>query len=80
VKEREMLSPQQEGDEFLLMGLRLREGIEPARYAALCGKELAGERIVELVALGLLESKDRRLRATPEGFLVLAALVADLAA
>jgi oxygen-independent coproporphyrinogen-3 oxidase len=79
VTEREVLAPHHEGDEFLLMGLRLREGIDPARFTALSGRELAPERIEQLVELGLVEACKGRLRATPEGFLVLDALVADLA-
>jgi oxygen-independent coproporphyrinogen-3 oxidase len=75
-----MLSRGEEGDEFLLMGLRLAEGIEPDRFVALAGRDLAKERIAHLTALGLLEAADGRVRATPEGFLVLDALVADLAA
>jgi oxygen-independent coproporphyrinogen-3 oxidase len=79
VSEREILSPGEEGDEFLLMGLRLREGIDPERYAQLCGRELDRERISHLVELGFLERRGDRIAATPEGFLVLDALVADLA-
>jgi oxygen-independent coproporphyrinogen-3 oxidase len=79
VVEREVLTSPQQGDEFLLMGLRLREGIDPARFAALSGTELAAERVEQLIGLGLLGRQDQRLRATPEGFLVLDALVADLA-
>ncbi|MFI4994314.1 MAG: radical SAM family heme chaperone HemW [Hyphomicrobiales bacterium] len=80
VIEREMLSAGDEGDEFLLMGLRLGEGIDPDRFASLAGRELAQDRIRLLVELGLIETPEGRLRATPEGFLVLDALVADLAA
>jgi putative oxygen-independent coproporphyrinogen III oxidase len=80
VIEREMLSAGDEGDEFLLMGLRLGEGIAPGRFASLAGRELAQDRIRLLVELGLIETPEGRLRATPEGFLVLDALVADLAA
>jgi oxygen-independent coproporphyrinogen-3 oxidase len=80
VTEREVLTSRQEGDEYLLMGLRLREGIDPARFAALSGGELAHDRIEQLKGLGLVEERDGWLRATPEGFLVLDALVADLAA
>jgi oxygen-independent coproporphyrinogen-3 oxidase len=79
VTEREVLTSCQEGDEFLLMGLRLREGIDPARFAALTGRELAQDRVEQLKGLLLLEPRKERLRATAEGFLVLDALVADLA-
>jgi putative oxygen-independent coproporphyrinogen III oxidase len=79
VVERERLTPEQEGDEFLLMGLRLAEGIDPARYAALAGKTLAKERVANLRDLRLIETHRGRLRATAQGVLVLNALVADLA-
>jgi oxygen-independent coproporphyrinogen-3 oxidase len=80
VVEREVLTPGQQGDEFLLMGLRLAEGIDRERFAALARQELAPRRIADLVAHGLLEERDGRLRVTPEGMLVLDAVVADLAA
>ena len=79
VVERDVLSPAAQGDEFLLMGLRLSEGIEPARFAALAGRELAPERIDQLLSLGLVEATEGRLRVTLEGFYVLDAVVADLA-
>ncbi len=79
VTARELLSPHEEGDEFLLMGLRLREGIDLSRYAALSGRELAPERVAQLISLGLIEMRGERLRVTADGFLVLDALVADLA-
>ncbi len=79
--EDELLSAEQEGDEFLLMGLRLREGIDPARYFALTGKKLSQSRVSELIGDGLVElTRDNRLRVSSEGFPVLDAVVADLAA
>jgi len=80
VTERLILSSHEQGDEFLLMGLRLGEGIDPGRFTALAGQELDPERVARLEELGLIEARRGRLRATPEGFLVLNALVADLAA
>ncbi|SEC42613.1 oxygen-independent coproporphyrinogen-3 oxidase [Rhizobiales bacterium GAS191] len=80
VVDRNVLLPADEGDEFLLMGLRLGEGIDPQRFAALAGRELAPERIELLTSLGLVEASEGRLRVTQEGFLVLDAVVADLAA
>ena len=63
------------------MGLRLAEGIDPARYAALAGRPLDPARIALLTAQGFVESTgDGRLRVTPAGFPVLDAVVADLAA
>ena len=79
IVQHDCLTPEQEGDEFLLMGLRLTEGIDPARYAALSGKTLAQERIAGLGCLGLIETHRTRLRATAEGMALLNAVVADLA-
>jgi putative oxygen-independent coproporphyrinogen III oxidase len=75
------LSRGEQADELLLMGLRLAEGIEPQRYAALAGKPLDAERIAALRQHGLVEIDScGRLRVTSQGFPVLDAVVADLAA
>ena len=76
----EVLTGGQSADEFLLMGLRLREGIDTRRYRALAGRALDTERIELLTGEGLLEAAGQdRLRATPGGMMVLDAVVADLA-
>lgn len=76
----ETLSRAEEADEYLLMGLRLREGIDLARYEALSGRPLSGRRIAVLQEERLVESLgNSRLRATPHGMVVLDAVVADLA-
>jgi len=81
VVEAERLSAEAEGDEFLLMGLRLAEGIDPARYTGLSGRVLDPARIGDLVREGLVETTPTgRLRVTRDGFPVLDAIVADLAA
>ena len=77
----ESLSAEEQGDEFLLMGLRLEEGIDPERFSTLSGRPLAASRIDGLVADGLVErTATGRLRVTREGFPVLDMVVADLAA
>jgi len=77
----EALTPGEMADEYLLMGLRLVEGIEPARYTALAGRTLDPRRISILREEGAVETTaDGRLRVTPSGFPVLDAVVADLAA
>ena len=79
--EDEGLSIEEQGDEFLLMGLRLTEGIDPGRFHLLTGKPLASSRVAELIADGLVEyTREGRLRVSAEGFPVLDAVVADLAA
>jgi oxygen-independent coproporphyrinogen-3 oxidase len=68
-------------DEFLLMGLRLAEGIEPERYTAIAGRTLDPKRISILRDEGAVETTaNGRLRVTQSGFPVLDAVVADLAA
>ena len=77
----DLLSREERADEFLLMGLRLAEGIDPARYTTVAGKPLDPLRIRELAAHGLIESDGSGfLRVTKTGFPVLDAVVADLAA
>jgi putative oxygen-independent coproporphyrinogen III oxidase len=75
------LSSEERADEFLLMGLRLAEGIDPRRYAALAGRRLDADRIASLREQGAIAvDSDGRLRVTQAGFPVLDAVVADLAA
>ncbi len=77
----EKLTPSETADEFLLMGLRLAEGIEPERFTALSGRTLDPSRISFLRDNGAVETTPSgRLRVTPSGFPLLDAVVADLAA
>ena len=77
----DMLTREEMADEFLLMGLRLAEGIDPARYVELMNRPLDPARIAALREHGLVETTDRgRLRVSMPGFPVLDAVVADLAA
>ena len=75
------LNSEERADEFLLMGLRLAEGIDPKRYAALSGRPLDPDRIAILREEGAIEvDESGRLRVTQAGFPILDAVVADLAA
>jgi oxygen-independent coproporphyrinogen-3 oxidase len=77
----DVLNSEERADEFLLMGLRLAEGIDPKRYAALSGRTLDPGRIAVLREEGaIVVDVDGRLRVTQAGFPVLDAVVADLAA
>ncbi len=77
----DLLNSEERADEFLLMGLRLAEGIDPKRYAALSGRPLDPHRIAVLRDEGAIAiDADGRLRVTQAGFPVLDAVVADLAA
>jgi len=77
----DVLNREERADEFLLMGLRLAEGIDPKRYAALSGRALDERRIALLREEGVITTDaEGRLRVTQAGFPVLDAVVADLAA
>jgi oxygen-independent coproporphyrinogen-3 oxidase len=76
----ESLNSEERADEYLLMGLRLVEGIDPARYEALSGRPFDPVRVQNLCEEGAIVIENGRLRVTQEGFPVLDAVVADLAA
>ncbi|MBL8584066.1 MAG: coproporphyrinogen III oxidase [Rhizobiaceae bacterium] len=76
----EVLTRSEEADEFLLMGLRLVEGIDLSRFEALAGRPLSSSRISILQGENLVAPVgNSRLRATQSGMIVLDAVVADLA-
>jgi oxygen-independent coproporphyrinogen-3 oxidase len=70
------------GIEALLMGLRLREGVDLARIAALAGTEPCA--LIDPVAAdrlerqGLIERSGERLKVTGAGMLLLDAILAEL--
>ncbi len=76
----EALSAEEAAEEYLLMGLRLSEGIDLKRLAALGGRGIGEERIRSLAEDGLVTRKGERLAATPKGRLVLNRLILELAA
>ena len=77
----ETLTRAEQADEYLLMGLRLMEGIDRARFARLAGRGFDPARVAALLEDGMIEElPGDRLRATALGLPVLDALVADLAA
>jgi oxygen-independent coproporphyrinogen-3 oxidase len=82
LQERVALAAAERREEMLMMGLRLAEGIERARFRAETGAELEaaldGERLADLVAGGFLETDERGLRATATGRQRLNAVLAAL--
>ena len=63
-----------------MMGLRLTEGIDLARFEQLSGRPLSSKRIATLQDEALVAPVgNSRLRATSAGMIVLDAVVADLA-
>jgi putative oxygen-independent coproporphyrinogen III oxidase len=79
--ENQILTPEEQGDEFLLMGLRLREGVDPERFRRLSGRALDRRQIESLAAGGFVATDaSGRVRVTAAGFPLLDSVVADLAA
>jgi putative oxygen-independent coproporphyrinogen III oxidase len=74
------LSADEAAEEYLLMGMRLSEGIDLARFAAIGGRALDEARIASLAEDGLVRRDGRRLAATAKGRLVLDRLIVELAA
>ncbi|HWL57977.1 MAG TPA: radical SAM family heme chaperone HemW [Paracoccus sp. (in: a-proteobacteria)] len=64
--------------EYLLMSLRLAEGMELSRYAA-HGARLPQDRVADLIGLGLVETRNDRLAATAIGRPVLNGILRELA-
>lgn len=71
----------EQAQEYLLMGLRLWEGVELDRLTALAGRPLDPGRLAALAAAGLVATSadGKRLAATAAGRRVLNAVVAELA-
>jgi len=75
------LSREEQGDEFLLMGLRLSEGVDPRAFEKLTGREIDLARVESLIEDGFLECDERgRIRVTAMGAPLLDTVVADVAA
>ena len=82
ISEETQLLASDKGVEALLMGLRLKEGVDLSRIAVLANvspDDLIDERTLSnLSAQGLLERKGDRLRVTTEGMLLLDGILAEL--
>ena len=71
--------PADQASEYLLMGLRIAEGIDLDRYARLAGREIDSSKIAGMKSLGLIKREGQRLRATADGRKLLNAVIAELA-
>ena len=60
------------------MGLRLKEGIDLNRFAALSGAPLSDEKLAHLSDIGMIDVKQERLTVTNQGFMVLNAVIEGL--
>ena len=71
--------PVDQASEYLLMGLRITEGIDLDRYAALAGREIDSTKIAGLKSMGLIRREGSRLAATADGRKLLNAVISELA-
>ncbi|MEO9574318.1 MAG: radical SAM family heme chaperone HemW [Tateyamaria sp.] len=67
----EALSGMDQAVEFLMMGLRLADGVDPDRYERLAGQALSGSRIADLQNMGLLTATKETISVTNQGFTLL---------
>ncbi len=77
---RELVPLDEQATEYLLMSLRLTEGLDLARHARLAGSPLDQGAIRRLEDLGMVEERDGRLRTTRDGRPLLNAILRELAA
>ena len=75
---RARLDRAEQATEFLLMGLRLKEGISRSRYAAIAGRELEEDRLAHLQQIGMIEVVGDRIIVLDQGFMVLNAVIEGL--
>ena len=73
------VAPHDQASEYLLMGLRITEGIDLDRYAALAGREIDSSKIAGMKSMGLIKRIGPRLMATADGRKLLNAVIAELA-
>lgn len=77
-KSRTPLSLQEQSGEYLMMGLRLREGISLGRYERIAGLPLDKGPVEELESIGMIEIQGDTLRTTTQGRAVLNAVIRSL--
>jgi oxygen-independent coproporphyrinogen-3 oxidase len=73
ITESESLSPEDRAREALVFGLRRIDGVEPAGFRERFGFEvdaLVGTELADMIARGLIEQADERIRLTREGLML----------
>ena len=76
---REAVALEDQAMEYLLMSMRLSEGMDVARYERLAGRALDDGKVADLSELGLVRDDSGRLIATPQGRAVLNGVLRELA-
>lgn len=74
-----LISADEQATEYLLMSMRLTEGMEIGRFERLAGRGLDPARLATLFELGMIEAGEGRLRTTAAGRPLLNAILRELA-
>ncbi len=64
--------------EYLMMGLRITEGIDRNRYQALAGTPMPQDALAHLQEIGMISIDPRRIRVTDQGRMVLNSVIKEL--
>ncbi len=67
-----------QADEMMMMGLRLREGVDLTRWQTLSGRTLDSDTCEHLQQIGMINLDGPKIRATQAGRMVLNTLLAEL--
>ena len=72
------LDPATQADEYLMMSLRLSEGMSLSRYESLAGKALSVSTLGYLTEIGMIDASYDRVKATQQGRVVLNSVIREL--
>ncbi|MEL6121941.1 MAG: coproporphyrinogen III oxidase, partial [Pseudomonadota bacterium] len=72
------LDPATQADEYLMMSLRLSEGMGLSRYESLAGKALSASTLGYLTEIGMIDASYDRVKATQQGRVVLNSVIREL--
>ncbi|WP_291737388.1 hypothetical protein [Leisingera sp. F5] len=75
---RDSLSQEDAAAEYMMMGMRLSEGLDLVRFTQLSGVNLSESRLSDLVQMGMITISEQRLRATDQGRALLNAVLREL--
>ncbi|MEP6827370.1 MAG: radical SAM family heme chaperone HemW [Aestuariivirga sp.] len=76
--DQQQLTAAEQAPEYLLMAMRISEGLNLNRHAKLAGQTIAADRIAVLTGLDLVREVDGQLQATRRGRPLLNALIREL--
>ena len=73
-----LISANEQAEEYVMMGLRLKDGFETSKYFNITKKELSKCKIEKLRSENLIETSKNRLRVTDRGKLLTNYIIKEL--